>query len=94
MTIVTEDDPEISFGGEDDDLLPSPSAPPVTASSMPDDRSSLDAMPTATATTAVATTMVPNIEAARVPSFVSRSLADGRTETWKEQQTQLMVHYL
>ena len=78
MTIVTEDDPEISFGGEDDDLLPSPSAPPVTASSMPDDRSSLDAMPTAIATTAVAT-MVPNIEAARVPSFVSRSLADGRT---------------
>ena len=80
MTIVTEDDPEISFGvgGEDDDLLPSPSAPPVTTSSMPDDRSSLDAMPTAIATTAVAT-MVPNIEAARVPSFVSRSLADGRT---------------
>ena len=70
MTVVTEDEPEISFGGEDD--LPSPSAPSVTASIIPENRPSLDAMPTATATAAV-------IQAARVPSFVSRPLADGRT---------------
>ena len=45
---------------------------PHRSSIIPDNRPSLDAMPTATATAAV-------IQAARVPSFVSRPLADGRT---------------
>ena len=80
MTVTFEDDPEISVveEGGGDLNLPSPSAPDaVTASIIPENRPSLDNLPTATAE--VATTMIPNTEAARVPSFVTRPLADGRT---------------
>ena len=80
MTVTFEDDPEISVveEGGGDLNLPSPSAPDaVTASIIPENRPSLDNLPTATAE--VATAMIPNTEAARVPSFVTRPLADGRT---------------
>ena len=80
MTVTFEDDPEISVveEGGGDLNLPSPSAPDaVTASIIPENRPSLDNLPTATAE--VATAMIPSTEAARVPSFVTRPLADGRT---------------
>jgi len=76
MTIpVVPDDPEIAFGGVDDDAS-SPSAPllqPVTASIMPD-RPSLSNIPVATASIATPTT---SVEAARVPSFVTIALSNG-----------------